>query len=64
MKLSRRVNHLEQALPQSAHGTPVVLVIALPGGSGEPLVIGGSMQEYIAALQRLRGEEDPLHEEG
>jgi hypothetical protein len=30
MKLSRRVKHLEQALLQTAHRTPAVLVIAPP----------------------------------
>ena len=61
MKLSRRVKHLEQALPQTAQGTPAVLVIALPGAGGEPLVIGGRKHEYIAALRRLRGEEGGDH---
>ncbi len=58
------MKQLEQALPQTAHGTPAVLVIAVPGAGGEPLVIGGSKQEYIAALRRLRGAEDPLYEQG
>jgi hypothetical protein len=62
MNFKQRITRLEVALgmPRSE----AVLVIGRPGAGGEPLVIGGSKHEYIAALRRLRGEEGGHHREG
>jgi hypothetical protein len=62
MNFKQRITRLEVALgnPRSE----AVLVIGRPGAGGEPLVIGGSQHEYLAALRRLRGEEGGDHREG
>jgi hypothetical protein len=63
MTLQKRLARLEAAVPPQ-NRTPAVLVIPFPGAGGEPLVIGGRKHEYLAALRRLRGEEDPSHAQG
>jgi hypothetical protein len=57
MTLKTRVARLKADMGTAI--SAAVLVISRPGPRGEPLVIGGTKHEYMQALRRLRGEEEP-----